>query len=90
MVFSKRQPSGTVAALEQVLNWVLRQPFVITSMEASCTLWPPRTLVAAVLAAIVSVEPAIEVAVMSAARRLSMSVVSGQEALMPVSEDHIP
>ena len=53
-------------------------------------MWPPRTLVAAVLSAMVSVEPATEVAVMSAARRLSMFVVSDQKAEMAAYELNMP
>lgn len=50
--------------------------------EAVCTECPPRTFVAAVLAPMVSTDPAMLESVMSPARRLSMFVVSDQKALM--------
>ncbi len=59
-------------------------------VDEECTEWPPRTLVTAVLSAMVSREPATEVAVMSAARRLSMAVVSAHVAEMAAYELNMP
>jgi hypothetical protein len=59
-------------------------------VEEECTECPPRTLVAAVLLAMVSSEQATVVTVMSAARRLSMAVVSAQVAEMDTYELNMP
>ena len=55
-----------------------------------CTVWPPRTFVATVLAPIVSRDPATDVAVMSAARKLSIAAVSDQKAFTTEPEVNMP
>ena len=52
--------------------------------------WPPRTFVAAVFAPMVSKLPAMDVAVMSAARKLSIAVVSDQKAFTTEPDVNMP